>query len=69
MFNREEKPALNGESLEQLIQQSGMSKDEEQKFLNNLELQLRIDNHDMAIDDRLEIISTCFDKAISTVIM
>ena len=32
-------------------------------------MQLRIDNHDFGVDERMEIISTCFEKSITTVIM
>ena len=46
-----------------------MSKPDQEKFLNDLETQLRVDNHDIGVDERLEIIATCFDKNISSVVM
>ena len=64
-----EKPALNGESLDQLLEQTKLSQAQKDKFLLDLETQLRIDNHDFGVAERLEIVSTCFDKTISTVIM
>ena len=37
--------------------------------MEDLEKQLRIDNHDFGVEERMEIISTCFTKSIATVIM
>ena len=52
---------LGTETLEQLFKQSNMDKQTKQKFLDDLDAQLRRDNHDMALDERLEIVSTCFN--------
>ena len=60
---------LGTETLEQLFKQSGMDKQTKQKFLDDLDAQLSRDNHDMALDERLEIISTCFNKCIKLVVM
>ena len=46
-----------------------MSKAQKDKFVSDLEMQLRIDSHDIAVDERLEIMNTCFDKSVSSVIM
>ena len=46
-----------------------MNKADQEQFYRDLENQLRIDNHDFGVDERLEIISTCFDKCITSVIM
>lgn len=67
--NKKEKPALNGETIDQLLAQSSMSKDQSEKFFKDLDNQLTIDNHDMAVDERLEIISTCFGHTIGSVVM
>ena len=37
--------------------------------MNDLESQLKIDNHDIAVDERLEIIGYCMEKNIDSVIM
>ena len=37
--------------------------------MNDLEKQLKIDNHDFSVDERLEMISTCFNATIDSVIM
>ena len=46
-----------------------MDKQTKQKFLDDLDAQLSRDNHDIALDERLEIISTCFNKCIKSVVM
>ena len=60
---------LGTETLEQLFKQSNMDKQTKQKFLDDLDAQLSRDNHDMALDERLEIVSTCFNKCIKSVVM
>lgn len=37
--------------------------------MTELNTQLKFDNHDMALDERLEIITTCFEKNVGSVIM
>ena len=54
-------------TLEELMKQSNISNRD--NFLDSLNDQLRDDNHDISLDERLEIISTCFDKNINSVIM
>lgn len=34
-----------------------------------MDAQLKFDNHDLALDEKLEIITTCFDKQIHSVII
>ena len=46
-----------------------MNKEDQEKFLESLNRQLKVDNHDFALDERLEIVTTCFDKTIGSVIM
>ena len=60
MYKQNERPALNGETLEQLLKQSGLKGKEYEKFMDDLEKQLTIDNHDFGVEERLEIVSTCF---------
>ena len=68
MFKKE-KPALNGETIDQLLEQSKFSADQKAKFLNDLETQLEIDNHDIGVDERLEMIHYCMEKNVDSVIM
>ena len=58
-----------GETLEQLLAQSKMDKETKEKFLDDLDSKLKQDNHDISLDERMEIITTCFNKNINSVIM
>ena len=58
-----------GETLEQLLAQSKMDKETKEKFLDDLDAKLKQDNHDISLDERMEIITTCFNKNINSVIM
>ena len=40
-----------------------------EKFLDDLDAKLKQDNHDIAVDERMEIIATCFNKNVNSVIM
>jgi hypothetical protein len=40
-----------------------------EKFLDDLDAKLKQDNHDIAVDERMEIIATCFNKNVHSVIM
>lgn len=68
-FKKGETEALNGESIDQLLDQSSLDQKEKDKFLNDLEKQLQVDNHDYSVQDRLEMIDTCFNKTVASVIM
>ena len=46
-----------------------MDKETKEKFLDDLDAKLKQDNHDIALDERMEIISTCFNKNINSVII
>ena len=46
-----------------------MDKLTKEKFLDDLDAKLKQDNHDIALDERLEIISTCFNKNVNSVIL
>ena len=46
-----------------------MSKEQKDKFMTDLERQLTIDNHDIGLEERMDIVSFCFDKTIASVIM
>ena len=46
-----------------------MDKKTKEKFLDDLDAKLQQDNHDIALDERMEIITTCFNKNINSVIM
>ena len=46
-----------------------MNEADKQKFLDDLEKQLTIDNHDFSVQDRLEMIDLCFNKTVASVIM
>jgi hypothetical protein len=37
--------------------------------MHALNTQLKFDNHDIALDEKLEIITTCFEKNVGSVIM
>ena len=56
-------------SLDELISQSGMAGKDREVFLDDLDRRLRLDNHDLSTDERLEIITTCFGKTVNSVIM
>ena len=45
-----------------------MSKPEKEKFLDALQFQVSNDSHDMAIQEKLDIISTCLDKNMNSII-
>ena len=69
MYQKKEKAALNGETIDQLMGQSNLDAPQKEKFLKDLEKQLSIDNHDISVDERMEIIETCFGKCITSVVM
>ena len=46
-----------------------MDKETKEKILDDLDAKLKQDNHDIALDERMEIISTCFNKNINWVII
>ena len=60
---------IGQQTLDELFQQSKMDKKTKEKFLDDLDAKLQQDNHDIALDERMEIITTCFNKNINSVIM
>jgi hypothetical protein len=61
---------MSGKStMDELFSQSKFTNGDQKQFLDNLDLQLTLDNHDFSIDERLEMIGTCYNKNIRSVIM
>ena len=60
---------LGQKTLNELFEQSKMDNKTKEKFLDDLDAKLQQDNHDIALDERMEIITTCFNKNINSVIM
>eukprot|EP00347_Sterkiella_histriomuscorum_P022904 403336719 len=60
---------MNSEILEQLFKQSKFNAAEKLAFTQNLEQRLKIDNHDQALEEKMNIVMTCFDKTVNSVIM
>lgn len=56
-------------TFEHLFTQNGFDPSQRKDFLTAVNTQLKYDNHDNALDERLEIIMTCFEKNISSVIL
>lgn len=56
-------------SLEHLFAQSKFTQEQKTDFLKALNTQLKYDNHDIALDERLEIVTTCFEKNVGSVII
>ncbi len=60
---------MNNPVLEQLFKQSKFSAKDKETFLKDLEGQLKMDNHDIALEEKLHIISVCFDKTVNSIFM
>ena len=60
---------LGQKTLDELFSQSKMDSKTKEKFLDDLDAKLKQDNHDIAVDERMEIIATCFNKNVHSVIM
>jgi len=56
-------------TFEHLFAQSKFTPEQKADFLKELNTQLRFDNHDIALEERLEIITTCFDKNVGSIIL
>ncbi len=57
------------EQLEQVFKQSKFNVKEKEFFMNGLESQLKQDNHDLSVQEKLQIVTTCFDRQVNSVIM
>lgn len=58
----------NKTTLTFLMQKSKFNEKEKGDFLDALNAQLKVDNHDISLDEKLDIITTCFDKNVQSVI-
>ena len=56
-------------TFDKLIEQSNLSPDEATQFKRDLDQQLDFDNHDLAVQERMEIVSTCYQKNVNSVIV
>ena len=56
-------------TFEKLIQQSKMTPDQAAQFKQDLNQQLDFDNHDLAVQERMDIISTCYQNNVNSVIV
>ena len=56
------------DTLEKLLTQSKFNPKEKEAFKKELEQTLQNDNHDIALEEKLTIVSTCFDKTVNSVI-
>lgn len=55
--------------MEHLFKQCDFTADQRRDFLVALNTQLKHDNHDNALDEKMEIITYCFEKNVGSVIM
>ena len=56
-------------TLNSLFTSSGFSAKQKEDFLSSLDAQLQSDNHDLALEEKMEIIGTCFKRNINSVVM
>ena len=56
-------------TLNKLFERSKFSETQREDYLKTLNAQLQHDNHDLALDEKLEIITTCFDRCVNSVIL
>ena len=61
--------SIDEKSLLSILEKGGLDKDQKDLYIKTLNAQLRADNHDLALDERLEIINTCFTKTVNSVVM
>ena len=55
-------------TLDFLLKNSKFTEAEKGDFLDALNVQLKVDNHDISLDEKLEMITTCFDKNVNSVV-
>ena len=60
---------MDTKSIDFLLKNSNFNTEETSDFKKHLEAQPKFDNHDLALEEKLEIITTCFDKNIHSVII
>lgn len=60
---------MDAKTLDFLLQNSGFNAQESKDFKTTLDAQLKFDNHDIALEEKMEVITTCFDKNIHSVII
>jgi hypothetical protein len=60
---------MDAKTVDFLLQNSGFNDQESKDFKTTLDAQLKFDNHDIALEEKMEIITTCFDKNIHSVII
>ena len=56
-------------TFDKLIQQSKVTPDQAAQFKQDLNQQLDFDNHDLAVQERMDIISTCYQNNVNSVIV
>ncbi len=58
---------MNNQVFEALFKQSKFNAKEKEQFLKELEGQLKLDNHDIALEEKMQAIAVCFDKSINSI--
>jgi len=55
-------------TLDFLLNNSKFTETEKGDFLDALNALLKVDNNDISLDEKLEMITTCFDKNVNSVV-
>ena len=57
----------NNPVLEHLFKQSKFTAKDKEDFFRDLEQQLKIDNHDISLEEKMHTISVCFGKTVQSI--
>lgn len=55
--------------LAQLFKQSKFNLHDKEFYLKDLEKQLAIDNHDIALEEKMQAVQVCFEKNVNSIFM
>ena len=55
--------------LEQLFKQSKFSQKEKDAYLKELDAQLKMDNHDISLEEKMQAVNLCFEKNVNSIFM
>ena len=55
--------------LEQLFKQSKFAQKEKDAYLKEVEQQLKNDNHDIALEEKMQAVAVCFDRTVHSTFM
>ena len=53
--------------LDALFKQSKFNAKEKESYLKAVEQQLKMDNHDIALEEKMQVVKVCFDKNINSI--